>query len=379
MLVSMPLFFLLIVSGGCSRSADIPVNTERECLEVNGLMELTPEPGITHTPEPTSTPIKLVQYKGHVQHIFFHPLIAYPEKAFDNDSLSKGYNDWFITVSEFKKILDSLYEKNFILVNINDTYKTIEIDGKRTVEKKDLFLPEGKKPLIISIDDLNYYEYMILNGNVHKLILDSNGEIATFSTTPDGKELISHDNDIVPILDSFVKEHDDFSLNGAKGIIALTGYEGVLGYRTHNFDSSLYSNEKEEASKVISRLKESGWTFACHGYGHLDAGKIDYNRLERDTKRWKDEVEQLIGATEVYIYPFGSVLGYKNSKLKYLKSEGFTVFCGVGPEYTEYFSDCIFTDRRSIDGYSMYINSKRLLDLFDTSEVIDSCRPQEYW
>jgi len=70
------------------------------------------------SPVPSPTPtIEPVTYKGTVQHIFFHPLIAYTERAFDNDSMSEGYNNWMITVEEFKKILNSLYEKNFILVD----------------------------------------------------------------------------------------------------------------------------------------------------------------------------------------------------------------------------------------------------------------------
>ena len=40
--------------------------------------------------------------------------------------------------------------------------------------------------------------------------------------------------DATPILDEFVYEHPDFSLNGAKAIFSLTGYCGILGYRTQD-------------------------------------------------------------------------------------------------------------------------------------------------
>ena len=40
------------------------------------------------------------------------------------------------------------------------------------------------------------------------------------------------DYDVVPLIDRFVEEHPDFSYRGAKGIVALTGYNGILGYRT---------------------------------------------------------------------------------------------------------------------------------------------------
>ncbi len=321
----------------------------------------------------------LAAYAGPVQHIFFHPLIAYTGKAFDGDSLSKGYNDWFITVEEFDKILESLYKKNYILIDIKDTYDVKLIDGRKFMAKKKLLLPEGKKPLIISIDDVNYYEYMVENGNIHKLILDSNGDVATFSITPEGKRVIAYDNEIIPILDSFVKEHSDFSLHGAKGIIALTGYEGVLGYRTNKTDSPDYENERNEALRLIERLKNTGWSFASHSYGHLDDYEISYDRLVRDTERWEKEVEPLTGPTPIYIYPFGSAVPYSNPKFKYLLNAGFDVFCGVGSDgWTEYLSDCVLTDRRPIDGISFHYNSKKLADLFDCSEIIDSCRPGTY-
>lgn len=324
---------------------------------------------------PTPTPQELVVYKGQVEHIFFHPLVVYKEKAFDNDSLGKGYRDWFITVDEFKKILNSLYENNFILVDINDVYEVKEEKDNKRLSKKELILPRGKKPIIISIDDLNYYEYMINNGNAHKLILDSNGDIATFSIAPGGKEVISRDNEIVPIIDKFVDEHSDFSFRGAKGIIALTGYEGILGYRTNKYDSPEYENEKTEALRVVKRLKETGWSFASHGYGHLDARKISYEKTVRDNKRWKDEVESLIGPTNVYIYPFGSALPYKDKRLKYLLSEGFNIFCGVGAEWlVETHPDCVIIDRRPIDGVSFTYHSESYKNFFNTDEVIDSFR-----
>ena len=38
------------------------------------------------------------------------------------------------------------------------------------------------------------------------------------------------DYDMVPLIDRFVEKHPDFSYRGAKGIVALTGYNGILGY-----------------------------------------------------------------------------------------------------------------------------------------------------
>lgn len=167
---------------------------------------------------------KSVVYKGPIEHIFFHPLVIYPERAFDGDRMAKGYNDWFVTVKEFNRILDSLYKKNYILIKTSDLFEEKTVNGKVTLVKKDLKLPKDKKPLILSVDDLNYYPYMIENGNANKLVIDKKGNLATYSKNLQGKDIISEENEIVPILNHFVNKHSDFSLNNAKGILALTGY-----------------------------------------------------------------------------------------------------------------------------------------------------------
>ena len=170
----------------------------------------------------------LVEYKGPIKHMFFHPLIAYPEVAFNGNPMTKGYDDWFVTVKEFNAIIESVYRKNYILVDINWIYEKTVANGKVSMKINNLYLPRGKKPLIISIDDLNYYDYMIKDGNVFKLILDMNGNVATYSVTKAGVVNISHQNEIIPLLDTFVLEHPEFSLNRAKGCIALTGFQRIL-------------------------------------------------------------------------------------------------------------------------------------------------------
>jgi hypothetical protein len=320
--------------------------------------------------------VKLVEYNGPVEHIFFHPVIVYPELAFDQDSLAKGYNDYFVTVNEFKRVLNELYKNDYILIDI---HLLIEIKEDHTIVRRKLKLPEGKKPLTLSIDDMNYYDYMRENGNVYKLLLDDDGNVASYSKTPDDEEVIARDNAIVPILDQFVKEHPDFSFKGAKGLIALTGYQGVLGYRTNELNSSEFENEKEEALKVIKRLKDTGWTFASHGYGHLDANKVGYGQLAKDTDQWKEEVEALTGPTEVYIYPYGSRVQTGSRKFDYLVESGFKILCSIGPKpyLQEYNKKAIMMDRRHIDGIALQTQHDHLAPLLDAEKVLeDEVRPQ---
>ncbi|MFU0800533.1 MAG: Polysaccharide deacetylase [Xylanivirga thermophila] len=381
------IIILLPTSTGCMAKKDrllLPEDNEEKIVHVDVQLDdkqigTDNKEDLILTDEGTDLkPVKKVAYEGSVQHIFFHPLIAFPELAFDGDRMEKGYNDYFVTVDEFNKVIKSLYEKDFILVDINSLIEEIEEDGNKVIKKKQLMLPEGKKPLIISIDDLNYYKYMLENGNVYKLILDQDGNIATYSITPQGDELISRDNEIVPLLDKFVLEHPDFSHDGAKGVIALTGYEGVLGYRTNKKDSPEFEKEKEGALKVIKHLKETGWTFASHGYGHLDASRVSKEKLVRDTRRWREEVGSLVGPTSIYIYPYGSRVLPGDPKFDVLVDEGFNILCAVGSgPYEKLAKRAYMQDRRHIDGIAFLTQRNRFLDLFDSAELVDPVRPKQ--
>lgn len=342
-------------------------------LETKPIIPESPAASDTAPDEP-----ELVAYEGPVRHIFFHPLILFPERAFRGTSLSKGFNDWFVTVPEFSKILESIYENDFILVSMDSVCGISEQNGVKIVQRNKLFLPKGKKPLIISIDDLNYYDYMINNGCASRLYFDSQGHTAVEYREKDGTNGFSYD-DIVPMVDEFVRRHPDFSFNGAKGIIALTGYEGILGYRTNETDSPGYEADKTLAGALVKMLKEDGWSFACHGYGHLDAAKVSIGRFEKDCERWKKEVAPLTGETPVYIYPYGSALKPSDKKFKLLKDNGFAIFCGVGPDGAiEFKGDYAYLERKNVDGLTISGNSRYLKDLFDCSQVLDPIRPGEY-
>ena len=192
---------------------------------------------------------ELVPYTGTVEHLFFHQIIAYPELAFDGDNQEKGFDEWMVTVSEFNKIMQSLYEKNYILVNMNDVWSEYtDENGQQRMRRNTLMIPKGKKPLIISIDDTCYYESYIGNGFMEKLIQAEDGQIWAYGHDPEGKEVVTQDLDIIPALDKFVREHPDFSFNGVKACLSLTGYEGIFGYRTNCFSTGM--TEEQEAVRL---------------------------------------------------------------------------------------------------------------------------------
>ena len=316
------------------------------------------------------------KWTGTVEHMFFHPLIVYPTRAFPKSG-SNGQDQYMVTVFEFNQFLKQMYERDYILIAIESLY-TAEFDEKgavTSVTKNELWLPKGKKPVIISIDDLNYYKYMIEQGQSYKMVLDEFGEICTYSVDTGGKEVYSKDNEVVTILDAFVKTHPDFSFNNAKGVIALTGYEGVLGWRINdNPKVSNYDEELAGAQAVVAKLKSNGWTFASHGQGHRHSAQISYALMVEDTDRWNFIVRSVVGPTSVYIYPYGEGLKTDEAKFKYLQQNGFAIFCTVGQApYLKYEKDNVQQSRRNIDGIAFA--GKHLNELFDIKSILDPVRP----
>ncbi|MBR5126914.1 MAG: polysaccharide deacetylase [Roseburia sp.] len=318
-----------------------------------------------------------VPYEEPVRHIFFHSLIVDTSLAFDGDYMENGYNYWMTTVDEFKAMLEELYANDFVLIDIHEIAREeVDENGNVKMVANAPLVPAGKKPLVLSVDDVNYYEYMEKDGFARNLMIDENGNVKNLYIDKDGNELIG-DYDVAPILDSFVKEHPDFSLRGAKGILALTGYEGALGYDTHLTDSPTLEEDIATATAVANRLKETGWLFAIHGYGHRDAKKITYSHLVTDTTRWLNDIGTIVGETDIYIFPYGSEIDYPSDKLNYFESVGLRYFCGVWTKpFVSVKSTYVRQTRCNLDGYNMITRPKSLADLFDVSKVLDPDRPE---
>ena len=361
-----------------------------------------PEPEPYTILDPTVQPeggvrdgVTYVPYDGVVEHLFFHPVVAYPELAFDGDSKSDGIDDWMVTAGEYLKILESVYEKGYVLVDIADCWsEQTDESGQTRMVKNTLYLPEGKKPLILSYDDVNYYEYMLANGFTYKLIIGEDGKLWSWGKDPQGKEVVSRDLDAVTILDKFVEEHPDFSPFGAKGCLSLTGYEGILGYRTQT-DSKSWTAEQEanrqkeiEAVKpIVAELKRTGWTFGSHTWGHISLNTRTFDTVTADMQKWFDEVGSLVGETSVLFYPFGGRLDGDDVKqsgpaFQWMQQHGFRIFCSVGIDsWSKCKSDisAVICDRLHPDGTTLRSAKarERYMKFYDAKDIIDlSVRPQ---
>ena len=318
----------------------------------------------------------LVEYDGKVSHVFFHPIISDPQKAYtDNQQQAKGNYDWMVTVNEFNKAIEKLHENNYILIDPHDAY-----DLESTpVKRKKLKLPKGKKPLIMSMDDMNYYEYMQGNGYTERLTLNKDNETVAEKKNDQGKMEQSKTNDAVPLLNDYVKKHPDFSYKGQKAVVGLTGYEGVLGYRTNDLENPNYEKRKKQAKKVADSMKRDGWTFASHSYGHINFEDSSDEQIIEDTKRWKKEAEPIVGKTDLFIFPHGAQDRNSTSYNYMIDEAGFKYMAGVGPDnFTSLSNKDIYQDRVAIDGLNLHQFKYKLKPFFKPEEVYNKEDRQYY-
>ena len=136
---------------------------------------------------------------GAIPNLSFHMLIADPSRAFSNREFGGQYNRNFVTIDEFEKILNQLYINGYVLVDM-DSFIAETVTGETiTYSSKSLYLPDGKKPFMMTETMVNYFNYMI-DGNADgvpdkdgagfasKLVL-RNGEIKAERSTAWAKPL----------------------------------------------------------------------------------------------------------------------------------------------------------------------------------------------
>lgn len=325
-----------------------------------------------------------------LQDIYTHCLIAFPEITFASQATYKTCGTDCITPSELTFLLQSLYDKGYVIVDPDYLYNAEEDTVYRTVK-----LPRGKKPLVLTFDDVTYDSRKMGRGMVDKLILDEDGYVCTYTKHANGKEVISYENEIFPIIDAFVRKHPDFSFRGARGTLFFTGFDGICGYRTQSEpvddrEAALGLDRQDEISKamlIIEALREEGWTFGCHGYNHRHMPTLTEEQFKWEIDAWREEVGAIVGDTGLFCWPYGDH-GYgdlrKGDLHKYMFDRGFYFYfgTGAGTYYADELDELgIFSDRKGVTGqvlvyiaadYGVY--AKNYTPLFDKDKIWDPLR-----
>ncbi|HEY5466847.1 MAG TPA: hypothetical protein VIL27_07445 [Clostridia bacterium] len=331
---------------------------------------------------------KLEVFPGTVEHITLRPLIVTPSRAFDGDEFEASLSQGMLTVKEFRALLDGLYAKGYILIDIESL---LSANGQAA----SLQVPVGKKPLILTLETVNYYAHRAANGMCSNLVLDKDGRVCGEFLDSSGNLRVEREAEAIGILETFVEQHPDFSFDGAKGVVSLTGYECVFGYVT-NKDQLLRRNENNaesglplqnmttdqmaaaaaQAKAVVTRLKDKGWRVASSTYGYLEPGNASTTlaALQDDARKWNEQVGAITGTTDILMYPNGSFLNGDDPKCMMLRGMGFRFFAGIGPQaYTYYRENYVYMDKTAINGYAL--THDNLSRFFDAKAAKDPARP----
>ena len=290
-------------------------------------------------------------YKGDITLLSINPLIAYPETGLSTKNANHKKNDEeHLTPYEFKKILQGLYNNNYILVKLNDVD-----NASRNIQNNNLYLPKGKKPIVLLFENLNYISQARSTGFVDKIIIDRYGDIATYTSKKSINNRIKYDNECITILEDFISNYPEFSHNSARAVICANNQNGFLGYKTAKTNATS-KFEIKRAIEVADKLAELGYEFACGGF-EQNKTLTDLN-FASELNTWNNYTSSITGSTFIYVTNIPIDSDYKTNLLK---DNGFTLIISHNPEYPP---------------YSTKLNGKALREqdvshLFDSQNVYD--------
>ena len=319
----------------------------------------------------------------------FHVLIADPELAFNDVLLKTSYKKNFITVTEFNNILEALYAGGYILVDLDDFY-SLEYNstsGTDIYVEKQLRLPPGRKPVMLTELSASYYGYMsegeedgLPDGFASKLAHDGE-KFYNEMILADGS-VATGDYDMVPLLENFIDAHPDFSYRDARAVIAFPGYDRILGYRVNDnrLSSAALQEERDGLKATVEALKAAGYKLGCYSYNNVNYTTMSAEDIQNDIKKWNEKVTPWLGAVDIMVFARESDISDEtpytgNSKFNVLYNAGFRYFLGVGSAPWSQVADrYVRHNRLMVTGSYLLSKPGQYAELFDAAAILDSAR-----
>ncbi len=340
----------------------------------------------------TSHTSEVREYRGQIEVICVRSLIVDTDTAFAGRYHSSS-TDLYLTTSEFEKILENLYERDYVLV---DPENLIDSSDPTFLLERNLKVPKGKKPLVVVIENLQYNATAYNCGTCRRLVLNDENQVCGEYRNSSGETIVSRTAESIGILDTFVERHPDFTYDGAKGIISVSGYEACFGYvvsqdEVDDRNSALVASNlpqidptadeiaynRDRVTEIVRSLKDNGWQFASCTYSYIeDCRNTEKQILVDDTKKWLDQIGSLFGEVHMLVYPNGNYIYGTDDRAVYYKNHGFRIFFGGGatPYYT-YGDNYLYLDRAMMSYKTL--TRKAYEELFDYNEIIDPARNRE--
>ena len=319
---------------------------------------------------------------GKIPTLSMHMLIADAQLAYNDKQYGSSYQKNFITTDQFRDILDQLYANDCVLVDLMDVYDEMydEGTGKIVYVPRELLLPAGKQPILLVQTQVNYYEYMINgakdnlpDGFASKLYVDENGVFYNEMPLSDGN-IVTGAYDMVPILEQFIEDNPMFSYHGARAILAVSGYEGLFGYRvTSSLSAEDLAAEEEAAARLCAALQDTGYRIGCYTYSNIDYGKQGASAIQEDLQKWNDKILPMLGeyGCNILVYAREADIAdkdatYSGSKFNVMYNAGYRFFLGANSEsYSQIGDQYVRHDRLCITGEYLTKYPERFDGLFD--------------
>ena len=331
----------------------------------------------------------LVEYNNphDIPNLSFHVLIHDMAKAITSQEYGGNYNKNFVTTGEFTKILENLYRNGYVLVDFESFVgSTTDINGNQQFAAIPIKLPADKKPVMITETMVNYFAYMIdpngdgtidHSGFPSKLVVDGNGDIKAEYVDGNGQTNVGN-YDLVPILEDFIASHPDFSYQGARAILAVTGHEGVFGYRINSAvvaskGNDYWENEVAGAKEITNALRDKGYTIACYTYKNDKYAGLSSAQIQADLQSWTNQITSIIGNVDTFVFAKTSdITDYNGSAFQVMYQSGFRYFISnADAPMTEVNSTYVRQKRLMVTGETMQHYSSRFTGLFDCAAILE--------
>lgn len=340
--------------------------------------------------EATSHTSEVTEYRGKIECICVRSLIADTDVAFAARYHSSN-TSLYLTGKEFESILENLYERGYVLVDVEDL---IDQSDPSYLLERNLKVPKGKKPLIVVIEDLQYSASAYNCGTCRRLVLNDENQVCGEYKNSAGETIVSRTAEAIGLLDVFVERHPDFTYDGAKGIISVSGHEAVFGYvvaageledrnaalsavnlpQLTNITNDDIDFARDTVTQIVNVLKDNGWKFASCTYSYIqDCRNTEKEVLVEDHTKWMDQIGSLFGEVHILVYPNGNYIYGTDDRAVYFKNRGFRIFFGGGATpYHIYGDNYLFVDRAMMSYKTL--NRKAYESLFDYTQIIDPAR-----
>lgn len=334
---------------------------------------------------------------AEIPNLAFNMLIADPARAYADADYGTSYRKNFITIGEFAQILQQLYDNGYVLVSVRDLVSvTSDANGKTVYSPKTLYLPEGKTPFILTQTGVNYNIYMVDGdgdnlpdkdgaGFASKLVLTADGGFANEMVDAHGN-LSTGSYDLVPILEDFIGKHPDFSIRGARAILAVTGYNGVFGYRINSaaktmFGEEAYNADRLGAKEITDALRNAGYDIACYTYDQVSYSNATAEMIQKDQNAWLEEIVPVIGSTDMLVYfkvsDIGDTTVYSGEKYEALSAAGYRFYFGAvasNEPWAQITGDYVRQNRILVTGSGLVGSAQQFAGMFDAASVLDPAR-----